>query len=104
LANLLENALKYGGGEIDVSLQHDAQQFFIHVSDCGSGIPTEQLESAKRPFVRLQSARSDSSGSGLGLAIVERAAQAHQGRLVLAQREGGGLMATLQIPITHPLY
>lgn len=104
LANLLENALKYGGGEIDVSLQHDAQQFFIHVSDCGTGIPTEQLESAKRPFVRLQSARSDASGSGLGLAIVERAAQAHQGRLVLAQREGGGLVATLQIPIAHPLH
>ena len=101
VANLLENALKYGGGEIDVRLHHDAQQFFISVSDRGVGIATDQLETAKRPFVRLDSARSDASGSGLGLAIVERAAQAHQGRLVLAQGEGGGLVATLELPLGH---
>ncbi len=100
VANLLENALKYGGGEIDVRLHHDATHFFISVSDRGEGISSEHLESAKRPFVRLESARSDASGSGLGLAIVERAAQTHQGQLTLAQREGGGLVATLQIPFS----
>ncbi len=100
VANLLENALKYGGGEIDVCLHHDAMQFFISVSDRGEGISSEHLESVKRPFVRLESARSDASGSGLGLAIVERAAQTHQGQLTLGQREGGGLVATLEIPLT----
>ncbi|MBW8078073.1 MAG: two-component sensor histidine kinase, partial [Gallionella sp.] len=53
---------------------------------------------AKRPFVRLQSARSDTTGSGLGLAIVERAARIHGGELVLAESEGGGLLATLHLP------
>lgn len=99
LSNLLDNAVKYGDGQIEVSLQQAGKSIEITVSDRGAGIPHEQLESAKRPFVRLESARSDASGSGLGLAIVERAAKAHHGELILATREGGGLIATLRLPL-----
>ncbi|MBA4381587.1 MAG: two-component sensor histidine kinase [Sideroxydans sp.] len=99
LSNLLDNAVKYGDGEITVNLRQAERFIEISVSDRGAGIPHEHLESAKRPFVRLESARSDASGSGLGLAIVERAAKAHHGELILATREGGGLVATLRLPL-----
>ena len=49
----------------------------------------------KRPFTRLEAARSDVGGSGLGLAIVDRVARMHGGRLELLPREGGGLVARL---------
>jgi len=103
LTNLLDNAVKYGDGEITVNLRQAEKFIEISVSDRGAGIPPDQFESAKRPFVRLQSARSDASGSGLGLAIVERAAKAHHGELILATREGGGLVATLRLPLKSHL-
>ena len=99
LSNLLDNAIKYGDGEIAVNLRQAGNFIELSVSDRGAGIPHEHLESAKRPFVRLDSARSDASGSGLGLAIVERAARAHHGELILAARDGGGLIATMRLPI-----
>ena len=99
LSNLLDNAVKYGDGKIVVSLQQVGEFIEIAVSDRGAGIPQEHLESVLRPFVRLESARSDASGSGLGLAIVERAARAHHGELILAARDGGGLTATLRLPL-----
>ncbi|OGS82675.1 MAG: hypothetical protein A2061_09255 [Gallionellales bacterium GWA2_59_43] len=100
LSNLLDNAIKYGGGEITVTLRsmHDGVE--LSVADRGAGIPEEQRETVKRPFMRLQAARSDAGGSGLGLAIVERAARLHGGEFHLEQREGGGLVARLVLP--HP--
>lgn len=98
LSNLLDNAIKYGGGEITVTLRsmHDGVE--LSVADRGAGIPDGQREAVKRPFMRLQAARSDAGGSGLGLAIVERAARLHGGEFHLEQREGGGLVARLTLP------
>lgn len=99
LANLLENAIKYGGGEISVQLQRTAEAVELSVADRGSGISdAQQREAVKRPFVRLQAARSGAGGSGLGLAIVERAARLHGGELHLEERDGGGLVARLVLP------
>ena len=98
LANLLDNAVKYGGGEISVQLRQDGNRVVIAVADRGAGIPAAQREAAKRPFVRLESARSDATGSGLGLAIVERAARLHGGELQLEDRAEGGLVAKLVLP------
>lgn len=98
LANLLDNAVKYGGGEISVQLGQDGNRVILSVADRGAGIPAAQREAAKRPFMRLESARSDATGSGLGLAIVERAARLHGGKLQLEDRAGGGLVARLVLP------
>lgn len=98
LANLLDNAVKYGGGEITVQLGQDGNRVILSVADRGAGIPAAQREAAKRPFMRLESARSDATGSGLGLAIVERAARLHGGELQLEDRAGGGLVARLVLP------
>ena len=95
LANLLDNAVKYGAGEIKIILKQDADHVLLSVEDNGTGIPVAQRDYAKRPFIRLQEARSDSSGAGLGLAIVERVAKMHGGELRLADSEMGGLLATL---------
>lgn len=95
LANLLDNAVKYGAGEIKISLKQDADHVLLSVEDNGTGIPAAQRDYAKRPFIRLQEARSDSSGAGLGLAIVERVAKMHGGELRLTESEMGGLLAML---------
>ena len=99
LANLLDNAVKYGGGEIAVQLRQEGGNMVLAVADRGAGIPETQREAVKRPFVRLESARSDAGGSGLGLAIVARAARLHGGEFLLEQRAGGGLLAKLVLPI-----
>jgi len=98
LANLLDNAVKHGGGEITVRLKQDGNRVVLAVEDRGAGIPAAQRDAAKRPFVRLESARSDTTGSGLGLAIVERTARLHNGEFHLEDRAGGGLSARLVLP------
>ena len=98
LANLLDNAVKHGGGEITVRLKQDGNRVVLAVEDRGAGIPAAQRDAAKRPFVRLESARSDTTGSGLGLAIVERTARLHNGEFHLEGRAEGGLSARLVLP------
>lgn len=98
LNNLLDNALKYGGGAINVQLKKIDGKVWISIADNGAGIPSAQRELAQRPFVRLQTARSDSTGAGLGLAIVARTARLHGGELILSDHTPSGLQATLILP------
>ena len=98
LANLLDNAIKYGSGEITVQFRQEGDRIILVVADRGAGIPAEQREAAKRPFVRLENARSNTTGSGLGLAIVARTARLHGGEFYLEDRAGGGLEARLVLP------
>ncbi|HEU4441541.1 MAG TPA: ATP-binding protein [Burkholderiales bacterium] len=95
LGNLIDNALRYAGEPVEVELRHTPGEVLIEVRDRGPGIPRSETERLKRPFTRLDAARSGPVGSGLGLAIVERVARAHGGRLDLAPRDGGGLVARL---------
>ena len=98
LRNLVDNALAYGGGA-SVSVEERPDQIEIGVEDEGPGIPAERLEEVLEPFRRLDSSRNrESGGAGLGLAIAQAVAQAHGGRLELANREGGGLRASLVLP------
>ncbi len=99
LSNLLDNAIKYGGSEITVHLNQEKGNVVLAVEDRGTGIPAAQRASVKRPFVRLESARSDSTGSGLGLAIVERAARLHDGEFILEDNVAGGLVARMVLPV-----
>lgn len=98
LLNLLENARRYGqpaeGGpaQVEVSVSDPAHPT-LEVADHGPGVPEEALERLKRPFTRMDTARSQASGAGLGLAIIERIAQRHGASFILANRRGGGLSA-----------
>jgi two-component system osmolarity sensor histidine kinase EnvZ len=95
IGNLIDNALRYGREPIEVELGNRNGMALLEVRDRGPGIPPGEAERLKRPFTRLDDARSGPAGAGLGLAIVERVARAHGGGLELAPREGGGLVARL---------
>ncbi|MDB5428849.1 MAG: periplasmic sensor signal transduction histidine kinase, partial [Phenylobacterium sp.] len=94
LANLLDNALKYGGAA-EVSATVEADAIRIRIRDFGPGIPEEKLESVFEPFVRLETAQPPMGGVGLGLTIARALAQKSEAELVLANHPLGGLEACL---------
>ena len=100
LANLLENARRYGdGGPVSLRLEKRGTAVRIAVMDRGPGIPENQREAVFRPFHRLEESRNrEAGGSGLGLAIVRQLADAYGWRVELSGREGGGLTAELVLP------
>ncbi|MDR1848545.1 MAG: HAMP domain-containing protein [Zoogloeaceae bacterium] len=103
IENLLGNAWKYGKPPVTLEGALRDGWLEIAVCDCGPGIPESEFERLKRPFTRLESARSEVSGTGLGLAIVERVAKNHHGELKLrAAKNGTGLCAVLRLPVAKP--
>jgi signal transduction histidine kinase len=99
LRNLIENAVRYGG-RAAVSMAIDAAHVEINVDDDGPGIPEDKLAQVTKPFVRLEESRSvETGGHGLGLTIARAIAERHGGELLLSNREGGGLRATLKLPL-----
>ncbi len=101
VTNLLDNAVRHGGGEVEVRTERDGDRVLIRVLDRGPGIPQAQVARVMQPFTRLEASRSDGRGSGLGLAIVERAARLHGGTVSLLPREGGGLEARVELPLSR---
>jgi len=97
VTNLIDNALRYAGGAVEVATRREGERVLIEVLDRGPGVPPAEAERLKQPFTRLDKARSGAGGAGLGLAIVDRVARAHGGRLELSPREGGGLAARLEL-------
>lgn len=96
VGNLLDNALRYGGSA-RLTLARKNGEAVIGVEDDGPGIPEERLGDVQEPFVRGDVARG-TGGAGLGLAIARTVAVSHGGRLVLANRPGGGLKAEIRLP------
>lgn len=99
ITNLIDNAVKYGGGEITLAAAAVNGEIQVEISDHGPGVPPEEIERLKRPFTRLENARTNATGTGLGLAIVERIARLHEGRLDLLPNPGGGLLVRLVLPL-----
>lgn len=97
LDNLCENARKYGGGVRQITTRDEKGTILIDIIDHGPGIPESEMARLKRPFTRLETARSNVGGTGLGLAIVERIARLHGGSLELLAAPGGGLIARLRL-------
>lgn len=98
LTNLIENAINYAGHAPELEVGGPGSRPAIHVLDRGPGIPADEAERVKRPFTRLESARSNTKGSGLGLAIVDRSVRGQSGEFRLAARPGGGLDACIELP------
>jgi two-component system osmolarity sensor histidine kinase EnvZ len=99
ISNLIDNAYKYGHGEVIVSTRINSGSVVLSVMDNGPGIPASQMARLLRPFERLDKARGNEGGSGLGLAIADRIAKLHKGELTLLNRPQGGLEARLTLPI-----
>ncbi len=98
LGNLIENAAKYGGGSVFVTVdaEPEATQCAVLIEDDGMGIPE-----AKRVDIFGRGARLDTEkpGTGLGLAIVRDVAEIYGGSVELGESEDlGGLLITLRLP------
>lgn len=90
--NLLQNALRYGRGRVQLSVLLVGDQVQLQVEDNGSGILPAEREKVLKPFYRSEGSHHQGRGHGLGLAIVERIAQWHGAELLLTEStELGGL-------------
>jgi signal transduction histidine kinase len=98
LANLLENAVRYGG-KAHVRMEDHAHELLLYIEDSGPGIPEPMLEQMFEPFRRGEDSRNrDTGGVGLGLAIARNLARAHGGEVTLANRPEGGLRVRVCLP------
>jgi signal transduction histidine kinase len=99
VTNLVMNAVKYAGGaEVSLTLADD--HAVLEVRDRGPGIPPEDLDHVFEPFFRGERSRNrDTGGVGLGLPSARAVARAHGGEVDLANRAGGGLIATVRLPV-----
>jgi signal transduction histidine kinase len=88
LGNLVENALRHGGGAIRLEAHRENGLVELHVLDQGRGFEPALLEHAFEPFSRGDQARTG-AGTGLGLAIVDVIARAHGGAAHAANRDRG---------------
>ncbi|WP_435748655.1 sensor histidine kinase [Microbacterium sp. PMB16] len=101
--NLLENAVRHNvpGGELWVRCHRQPGHAVIEVENTGAPIAAATVALLTEPFYRGDASRTSTGpdGTGLGLAIVQSIAQTHGGQLHLAARKGGGLIATLRLPV-----
>lgn len=98
LGNLVENAAKYGGGSVFVTVdaEQENEQCVIWVEDDGTGIPEAERERIFDRGVRLDTGKP---GTGLGLAIVRDVAEIYGGNVNLQSSEDlGGLLVRLALP------
>ena len=99
LRNLLENARRYGGDAVEVSVRRDASgQAELRVCDRGPGVPEAHRERIFEAFFRLPGHAEREGGVGLGLALVRQIAQAHGGSARCEPRDGGGSCFVLSLP------
>ncbi len=99
VSNLVENAVRHNvaGGFAEVEVATHGGQAVVRVTNGGPVISAEAVSRIAEPFQRLDRCLS-TPGSGLGLSIVRAVAEAHGGRLTLAARPAGGLVATVELP------
>ncbi|MBF9069380.1 HAMP domain-containing histidine kinase [Streptacidiphilus sp. NEAU-YB345] len=98
--NLVDNAVIHNepGGWVQVVVRDDGPVVTLVVENGGSVLTDSQVTELTRPFHRAGPDRTGARGSGLGLAIVAAVAEAHDGRLELTARDGGGLRVVVTLP------
>ncbi len=97
IGSMVDNALRYGAGTIELRAEARDGKVELHVLDRGEGFSEEFVGRAFERFSRA-SATHRGGGSGLGLAIVQTVARAHGGEAHAANREGGGADVSLTLP------
>lgn len=96
LANLIDNALRYGGTRITLTVRRAGQSVVWQVADDGPGIPAAQRAAVFAPFHRMS---GSVEGAGLGLTIVQRIAHLHDAKVNLEAGEGSaGLAVNVVFP------
>jgi signal transduction histidine kinase len=97
LANLVENALRHGGGAVRLEAAERDGTLELRVRDAGPGFPPGFVDRAFERFSRPEGAR-DTPGAGLGLAIVAAIAHAHGGAASASSAPDGGAVVTITVP------
>jgi signal transduction histidine kinase len=98
VANLIDNALKFGGAA-KASVYASGETAVVRIEDEGPGIPEDKMRFVFEPFHRLETSRNrDTGGTGLGLAVVQAIATSHGGEVKLHNLPAGGLGAELRLP------
>lgn len=97
LTSIVDNALRYGEGEVRMWVREQDGLIALHVSDRGPGFPPEFIARAFERFATAYAARGR-GGSGLGLAIVETIARAHRGSARAANGPRGGADVWIEVP------
>ncbi len=96
---LLENARHYGGDLIEVRIDPSPDGFRIAVEDNGPGLDDDEKHSAFERFFRgSNAAERYGEGAGLGLPVAKSIIESHGGKILLEDREGGGLSAVIMLP------
>ncbi len=100
LNNLLENALRYSEGDIEITtgFERNRKRVYLQMRDYGPGIPEYQMKSMFEPFTQGDRARG-SGGSGLGLAIIKKIVDMHRGDITLHNHPEGGLVVMVYLPV-----
>lgn len=99
--NLIDNALHYGRSvDVEGLLDRDAENVIVKVMDRGPGIPDELKLSVFEPYFR-SGHKPSAVHVGLGLGIVKTIVQLHGGQISLGDRSGGGLVVTVELPLSH---
>ncbi|MBA3593431.1 MAG: HAMP domain-containing protein [Polaromonas sp.] len=103
IRNLLENARRYGTGEISLELSQSGmgtrESVVIRVNDRGPGVPAKLRERIFEPFYRLPGASEREGGVGLGLALVKSITERHGGTVRCEDRPGGGASFVVELPV-----
>jgi signal transduction histidine kinase len=97
LTSMVDNALRYGDGEVRLWARRNGSRVELHVSDDGPGFPPDFIDRAFERFTRADAARTR-GGNGLGLAIVDTIARAHGGRGMATNTPGGGADVWIELP------
>lgn len=102
LVNLLVNASKYSppGKPIDVNLVRQGESLRVSVADRGPGIPPDERDNIFRRFVRRETGDREQYGVGLGLFVVQATVRAHDGRVGVEDRPGGGSVFWFELPLS----
>jgi len=103
VSNVLDNAVKYSGDHVDISVRLDTpdeKRVTLSVRDQGVGVPAEELKRIFRRFYRVSNrSQSHVKGTGLGLFIVRAIAHKHGGRVFAeSEGEGRGTRVVLELP------
>lgn len=101
LANLVDNAVKYGG-QARIGMAELEDEAVVEIADSGPGLPQGELERVFQPFYRANAARTlgEGGGVGLGLSVARSIARAHGGEVEL-QSAGAGLVARVRLPLAQ---
>ncbi|WP_232831367.1 sensor histidine kinase [Peristeroidobacter agariperforans] len=99
VANLIDNALKYGQ-VAHLRVVSAQRSIVLTIDDAGAGIPPHQREAMLEPFVRLEASRNrGTGGAGLGLAVARNLVEAHGGTITITDAPTGGARLTVELPL-----